>query len=341
MPETFPTREPFHSNDIYEFHKYAEIYPLMNQEEVGRLGKSIKNHGQDQDIILYESKILDGRNTYLACRKENITPRFSYYNSDLDPLDYVRIRNSVRRHLSSAQKAAIALQFLQIERRRAKQRIACSQFQKQNMKNFTASNPGSLAINEEKKGRAIDIVAKEHKIAPKTLIKAEKIEKASRKDPEIKEKWEKAKKKELTIEEVYRAVKEKKETEIRKGIIDKFTQTGQTLLNNESSDTNHLLFHGCGKPHSKVIDQNNSIKKITFTKVKMIKPKEISEKSLFFKNKPDKDKCKYCQKATVIAIRCEECGHPTPKVVCDDDISKGVSRLRKPYLKKCENSNEV
>lgn len=189
----------FYSDKTYMFHEYAEIYPLMNQEEVGKLGKSIKNHGQNQDIVLYKNKILDGRNTYLACREESITPRFHHYNNSLDPLDYVKIRNSVRRHLNSAQKAAIALRFLQIERNRAKTRINHTQFKEKKLKKNTASDPGLLAVN----GRAIDIVAKEHKIAPKTLIKAEKIEKASKEDPEIKEKWEKAKKNEISLEEVY------------------------------------------------------------------------------------------------------------------------------------------
>lgn len=287
------SKDSFYSEEIYEFHEYAEIFPLMGSEEIGELGKSIKDYGQEQDIILYEDKILDGRNTYLACRGEGITPRFSYYNSKLDPLEYVRIKNLHRRHLSAAQRAAVALVFLQIERRRAKERITRTYFNN-NKKKFhqkcTASNPRSLAINEDKKGRAIDIVAKEYNIAPKTLIKAEKIDEASKKDPEIREKWEKAKKNKISLEEVYRAVKKKNEMKLKKGIIDKFTETGKVISKKE--------------PDSMI----------------------------------EEDKCKYCPCATVFAVTCEICGHPTARILCDNDFIKNNKRLVNPNQKRCAHS---
>ena len=46
--------------------------------------------------------------------------------------------------------------------------------------------------------------------------------------------------------------------------------------------------------------------------------------------------CRACQKATVIAVSCEACGHLTPKFICDDDITKGISRLRNPYVELCK-----
>ena len=302
------SKDSFYSEEIYEFHEYAEIFPLMGSEEIGVLGKSIKDYGQEQDIILYEDKILDGRNTYLACRGEGITPRFSYYNSKLDPLEYVRIKNLHRRHLSAAQRAAVALVFLQIERKRAKERITRTYFNN-NKKKFhqkcTASNPRSLAINEDKKGRAIDIVAKEHKIAPKTLIKAEKIDQASKKYPEIREKWEKAKKNKMSLEEVYRAVQKKNEIKIKEGIIDKFVETGHNLAKKETV---------C------------MAKRVVKTCIEITEEKQ-------------EDKCQQCRKATVFAVTCEKCGHPTPRVLCDIDFKKNNRRLVNPNLKKCVNSS--
>ena len=111
------------------------------------------------------------------------------------------------------------------------------------------------------------------------------------------------------------------EVSIRKNIVDNFAKTVK-----EQSQV-------CGEVRSIVMevlppethetDHKINIRGVGKTKEK----KELNE-----------DKCRFCEKATVIAIRCEECGHPTPKVICDDDISKGISRLRKPYLKKCESS---
>jgi hypothetical protein len=297
-------QKSFYTDRTYEFHEYANIYPLMGLNEIRKHGKSIKEFGQQDDIVLYEGQILDGRNTYLACHQEGITPRFCYYGSHLDPLDYVKIKNDERRQMSTAQSAASALAFLQIERRRAQERISRTQFnnhknrkQKINEKD-TASNPGSLAV----KGRAIDIVAKEHKIAPKTLIKAEKIEKAAQLDPEIKEKWEKAKNNELSLEEVYRAVIKKNEANIKKGIVVKFVEAGCTLPKKGITNENQWT-------------ENSNLKK---------------------KERIQENKCKYCSKATVFAITCEKCGHPTPRVFCDNDFIKNAKRLLNPDGKKCE-----
>ncbi|MHA2336149.1 MAG: hypothetical protein ACXACX_02550 [Candidatus Hodarchaeales archaeon] len=287
----------FYSKKIYKFHEYADIFPLMSLKEIVNHGKSIKEFGQEENIVLFNEEILDGRNTYLACRREGITPRFCYYSSDLDPLDYVRIKNYHRRQMSSAQKAAVALVFLEIEKKRAQQRIARTQFnnhnnhKEKNDEKDTASNPRSLAV----KGRAIDILAKEHNIASKTLEKARKIDEASKKDPEIKKKWEKAKKNEIPLEEAYRFFREKNETKIKKGIVDKFVETGC-----KSSKVEGIL------------------------KDQAIEMEEIQE-----------NKCKYCSKATVFAITCEKCGYPTSRVFCDIDFINNIKRLLNPNIKKC------
>ena len=37
------SKNSFYSKETYEFHEYAEIFPLMGSEEIGELGKSIKD----------------------------------------------------------------------------------------------------------------------------------------------------------------------------------------------------------------------------------------------------------------------------------------------------------
>jgi len=91
-------------------------------------------------------------------------------------------------------------------------------------------------ISLEELANDVDKVEEVHEIAPKTLIKAEKIEKASKTDPEIKEKWKKALEKEMTLEEVYKDVKKKNETKLRKGIINKFIETGHKLTKKETEN---------------------------------------------------------------------------------------------------------
>ncbi len=47
-----------------KFHPLANLFPLMNSEELEKLGKDILENGQQDDIILLDGMILDGRNKF-------------------------------------------------------------------------------------------------------------------------------------------------------------------------------------------------------------------------------------------------------------------------------------
>ncbi|HEC36714.1 hypothetical protein LCGC14_0517770 [marine sediment metagenome] len=206
MPE-----DSFYSKDSFEFHEYADIFPLMNSKQFERLTKSLEAFGQQEDIVLLNQKILDGRNTYLSCKQANITPRFKKYDSKLDPLDYVRIKNLDRRHMNSAQLAEVALRFVSIERENALERQTRTQFgaQKKIKPDDAVGHPGLPTGKSSQKGKSFNIVAKDFNMAPKTLRKADKIKKIAEKDPEIQRLWEKALTGEIPLEDVYRRVKDK------------------------------------------------------------------------------------------------------------------------------------
>lgn len=226
----------FYSDKSYEFHPYADLFPLMNNEGIKNHGLSIKKNGQHQDIILLDDLILDGRNTYLACHMFEITPRFQYYNNDLDPLTFVMVRNLHRRHLRSAQKAEIALELLKIEKRKAKERQIPSLFgnsKKDKVQNTVVSH-GITTDQNKKKGKSIDIVAKELKMSSKTINKANKIKKVAKMNPEIHEQWEMAKRNEISLEEVYK--KTEKLNDIKKGIVDTFVKTGNSMIGKNTKE---------------------------------------------------------------------------------------------------------
>jgi ParB-like chromosome segregation protein Spo0J len=93
----------------YEFHPYANLFPLMDDAALDDLAKDIEQNGQRQSITLYEGKILDGRNRYLACKRAGVIPAMLAV-VDLEPdevLDYVLSLNLHRRHLTSEQKRAV------------------------------------------------------------------------------------------------------------------------------------------------------------------------------------------------------------------------------------------
>jgi len=82
---------------------------MMPEADLNALAADIAGHGLQEPIVTYEGKILDGRNRYVACFMQDIEPEYTEYGGD-DPLGYVISLNLHRRHLTSSQRAAIAIE---------------------------------------------------------------------------------------------------------------------------------------------------------------------------------------------------------------------------------------
>jgi len=125
-----------------EFHEVAEIFPLMNDEEMSALRADIKANGLREPIWTYQGKIIDGRNRYRACMAEDIEPVYrEWEGEESDLVAFVVSQNLNRRHLTSGQKAVIALKVLPLLEERAKQRQLATLKQNQSyapsLKNFS------------------------------------------------------------------------------------------------------------------------------------------------------------------------------------------------------------
>ncbi len=108
-----------------EFHPAANIFPLLEDEELDGLRESIKQHGQQEPIVVFDDKILDGRNRYRAILTiPEIEPW--YQEARLapggSPTDYVITRNLHRRHLDTGQRAMIAGRVIDSYEAEAKER---------------------------------------------------------------------------------------------------------------------------------------------------------------------------------------------------------------------------
>lgn len=90
-----------------EFHDYAQLFPLIIGDDYQALVQDIETNGQRAPIVLYEGKILDGRNRYRVCKELTLEPLTEVYTGD-DALAYVLSLNLYRRQLTVAQRALIA-----------------------------------------------------------------------------------------------------------------------------------------------------------------------------------------------------------------------------------------
>lgn len=94
---------------MVQFHPLADTFPLLEGDEFDGLVKDIEEHGMRHPVVLFEGKILDGRNRYRAAQKLGVAHRETKFEGEYD--DAVRLvisENIHRRHLSPADRAIAA-----------------------------------------------------------------------------------------------------------------------------------------------------------------------------------------------------------------------------------------
>jgi hypothetical protein len=101
-------------------HDAALIFPMMSDSQLKELAEDIGKNGQRDPIVLFEGKILDGRNRWSACILAGIEPKTIEWNSSGDPIDWVISKNLHRRQLDAAQRAAVAVSIIAIYETRAR-----------------------------------------------------------------------------------------------------------------------------------------------------------------------------------------------------------------------------
>jgi hypothetical protein len=104
-------------------HPAATIFPPMVEEDFQALKADIAAYGLREPLWLFEGKILDGRNRYLACQELGIEPITQEWNGNGSAVAFVVSLNLTRRHLNSGQRAVCAAEAKRMLAREAKQRM--------------------------------------------------------------------------------------------------------------------------------------------------------------------------------------------------------------------------
>ena len=192
----------------YEFHPLCEVFPQMPDDELQSLAANIKTHGLMHPIILLDGKVLDGRHRFLACQIAGVEPRFEQFQGS-DPVAFVWGENLARRHLSSGQRAAIAVELEDFKRAKeeAKRRQveAGKNFGRGTKEKVRESVPQPISPEEipREKSKARSQIAATYGTNPRYVDRAAKLKDAS---PDL---HQQVKTGELTIPKAIQQLKER------------------------------------------------------------------------------------------------------------------------------------
>jgi len=108
------------------WHDATSLLPLMDNAALEIFAEEIQKHGVQQQIVLCEGKVLDGRNRLRACAKRNIelTEKdfVQFHSNKVSASDFVFINNLHRQHLTIDQRTAVAAELVPGFAKAAKER---------------------------------------------------------------------------------------------------------------------------------------------------------------------------------------------------------------------------
>jgi hypothetical protein len=181
-----PRKENIKMKTQYEIHDVCKLFPNMKGKQFRDLKEDIELNGLVNPIIVYEGKLIDGKNRLKACQKLGIEPKIEEWkpNAGQSLVSFIVSLNLRRRHLTSSQRAVIAKDLLPFYEAEAKKRqgkrndLINDFFGETSDKNLAQVDSDTSAKKlPEVSGRAKDLVAKDVGTNRTYLDDLEKIEK--------------------------------------------------------------------------------------------------------------------------------------------------------------------
>lgn len=154
----------------FEVHPAANLFPMMTDQEAEDLKADIEKHGQILPIILYDGKILDGRNRAIACFELGIKPKTETWSGTGSPTDWVMSVNYHRRNLTYDQRVAVAALATESYKAEAEAR-----------RRATQNNDSAKAVpaKMQEQGESVEKAAKAVGVSARAVYAARKAEKES------------------------------------------------------------------------------------------------------------------------------------------------------------------
>jgi ParB-like chromosome segregation protein Spo0J len=155
----------------YETHPAADLFPMLEGDELRALADDIKAHGLLNPVVLFaeggKRLVLDGRNRLRACEMVGVAPRFEFWTGEGSPTEWVVSQNLHRRHLSTSQRALIAAELVPMFEKEAHARLATS--------TGGAEPRPRENLPEAEKGRAREKAAQAVNVSDRTVAAAVKV----------------------------------------------------------------------------------------------------------------------------------------------------------------------
>ena len=145
----------------YEYHPFSEIWPMLEGPAFDDFATDIAANGLLVPILLYQNKILDGRQRDRACAEAGVEPRYEQSNATDDDaaLGLVFSLNQHRRHLSFQEKAFAAARYANLK-------LGSNQFIPKGLSRERGSQKGSISVDE---------AAKKFEISPASVHRARTV----------------------------------------------------------------------------------------------------------------------------------------------------------------------
>ena len=158
-----------------QHHPAAEIFPMMDEAQLAQLASDIKEQGLLEPISILDDQILDGRNRFRACALAGVKPEFIKVDLDgASATEFVLSKNLHRRHLTTAQRAALALELLPDLQKEAelRQHYLGKSHEAEGLPPDVVQVPGTAAA------KAAELVGLGHSSVEKTIV-------IQKKDPSV------------------------------------------------------------------------------------------------------------------------------------------------------------